>query len=142
MSAIPKPHSPVYDHAQRVLPGGTFGNTGADLIIREGQGSRVWDEDGNEYVDYLIGSGPMIVGHNHPEVTAAVQAQLQLGAGLRHRAHRPQAGEQCHGDDRERHQHFDQREAGRAVAAHSTGFRLPSGSSASRTSAPVGSSTM
>jgi glutamate-1-semialdehyde 2,1-aminomutase len=62
-----------------VLPGGTFGNTGADLIIREGRGSRVWDEDGNEYVDYLIGSGPMIVGHNHPEVTAAVQAQLQLG---------------------------------------------------------------
>ena len=79
MSAIPKSHSPVYDHAQQVLPGGTFGNTGADLIIREGRGSRVWDEDGNEYIDYLIGSGPMIVGHNHPEVTAAVQAQLQLG---------------------------------------------------------------
>ena len=79
MSAIPKPQSPVYEQAQRVLPGGTFGNTGADLIIREGRGSRVWDEDGNEYVDYLIGSGPMIVGHNHPEVTAAVEKQLQFG---------------------------------------------------------------
>ena len=79
MSATPKPHDPVYEHARQVLPGGTFGNTGADLIIREGQGSRVWDEDGNEYIDYLIGSGPMIVGHNHPEVTAAVVAQLQHG---------------------------------------------------------------
>jgi glutamate-1-semialdehyde 2,1-aminomutase len=79
MSATPKAHDPVYEHARQVLPGGTFGNTGADLIIREGKGSRVWDEDGNEYVDYLIGSGPMIVGHNHPEVTAAVQAQLQHG---------------------------------------------------------------
>jgi len=79
MSANPKPHDPVYDHARDVLPGGTFGNTGAEIIIREGQGSHVWDEDGNEYVDYLIGSGPMIVGHNHPEVTAAAQAQLSKG---------------------------------------------------------------
>jgi len=79
MSANPKPHDPVYDHARDVLPGGTFGNTGAELIIREGQGSHVWDEDGNEYVDFLIGSGPMIVGHNHPEVTAAAQAQLSKG---------------------------------------------------------------
>jgi glutamate-1-semialdehyde 2,1-aminomutase len=79
MSANPKPHDPVYDHARDVLPGGTFGNTGAEIIIREGQGSHVWDEDGNEYVDYLIGSGPMIVGHNHPDVTAAAQAQLSKG---------------------------------------------------------------
>lgn len=79
MSANPKPHDPVYDHARDVLPGGTFGNTGAEIIIREGQGSRVWDEDGNEFVDYLIGSGPMIVGHNHPDVTAAAQAQLSKG---------------------------------------------------------------
>jgi len=79
MSANPKPHDPVYAHAREVLPGGTFGNTGAELIIREGQGSHVWDEDGNEYIDYLIGSGPMFVGHNHPEVTAAAQAQLAHG---------------------------------------------------------------
>lgn len=79
MSAQPEGQNPVYEHAQQVLPGGTFGNTGANLIIREGKGSRVWDENGKEYVDYLIGSGPMIVGHNHPEVTAAAQAQLGLG---------------------------------------------------------------
>jgi len=65
--------------AKRVLPGGTFGNFSADVVIREGSGGRVWDESGNEYVDFLLGSGPMLVGHGHPEVTAAVQAQLPLG---------------------------------------------------------------
>jgi len=49
------------------------------VVIREGSGGRVWDESGNEYVDFLLGSGPMLVGHGHPEVTAAVQAQLPLG---------------------------------------------------------------
>ena len=44
--------------ADQVLPGGTFGNTAADIIIRNGLGSRVWDADGVEYIDYLIGSGP------------------------------------------------------------------------------------
>ncbi len=66
-------------NAKRVLPGGTFGNLAADVVIREGSGGRVWDESGNEYVDFLLGSGPMLVGHGHPEVTAAVQAQLPLG---------------------------------------------------------------
>ncbi|MFI4986712.1 MAG: aspartate aminotransferase family protein, partial [Alphaproteobacteria bacterium] len=42
-------------------------------------GGRVWDESGNEYVDFLLGSGPMLVGHAHPEVTAAVQAQVAHG---------------------------------------------------------------
>ena len=32
------------------------------VVIRNGKGSRVWDEDGNEFIDYLIGSGPMILG--------------------------------------------------------------------------------
>lgn len=65
--------------AKRVLPGGTFGNMQSDIMIREGRGGRVWDESGNEYVDYLLGSGPMLIGHAHPEVTAAVQAQIPLG---------------------------------------------------------------
>jgi glutamate-1-semialdehyde 2,1-aminomutase len=69
----------LLEKAHRVLPGGTFGNTPADVIIREGRGSRVWDEDGNEYVDFLMGSGPMLIGHAHPDVKAAVQAQLERG---------------------------------------------------------------
>jgi glutamate-1-semialdehyde aminotransferase len=79
MSANPKPDQSLADKAHRVLPGGTFGNTAAELVIREGRASRVWDENGNEYVDYLLGSGPMLVGHAHPEVNAAAQAQLAKG---------------------------------------------------------------
>ena len=69
----------VVETARRVLPGGTFGNYAAEVVIREGKGGRVWDENGKEYVDFLLGSGPMLVGHAHPEVNAAVQAQIQKG---------------------------------------------------------------
>jgi glutamate-1-semialdehyde 2,1-aminomutase len=65
--------------ARRVLPGGSFGNFSAEPVIREGRGGRVWDETGREYVDFLIGSGPMLVGHCHPDVTAAVQDQVTRG---------------------------------------------------------------
>jgi glutamate-1-semialdehyde 2,1-aminomutase len=63
----------------RVLPGGHLGNPGSDLLIERGEGSRVWDVSGNEYIDYLLGSGPMIVGHSHPEVLAVVREQLDKG---------------------------------------------------------------
>ncbi|HSU06986.1 MAG TPA: aminotransferase class III-fold pyridoxal phosphate-dependent enzyme [Acetobacteraceae bacterium] len=69
----------LVETARRVLPAGSFGNMPADLIIREGRGGRVWDVSGNEYVDFLLGSGPMFIGHAHPEVVAAVQAQLAQG---------------------------------------------------------------
>ena len=65
--------------AQAVLPAGTFGNFPGDIIIQKGQGSRVWDADGREYVDYLIGSGPMLLGHGHLEVLEAVLKQLPKG---------------------------------------------------------------
>ncbi len=66
--------------AHRVLPGGSLGNMASETIIREGRGGRVWDVSGNEYVDFLLGSGPMLVGHAHPEVNAAVSEQLQRGS--------------------------------------------------------------
>ena len=65
--------------AQAVLPAGGFGNFDPGIVIAKGQGSRVWDEDGNEYVDYLIGSGPMLLGHGHPEVMETVLEQLPKG---------------------------------------------------------------
>ncbi|SMX32697.1 aspartate aminotransferase family protein [Maliponia aquimaris] len=65
--------------ARAVLPAGGFGNFDPGIVIARGQGSRVWDEDGTEYVDYLIGSGPMLLGHGHPEVMEAVLEQLPLG---------------------------------------------------------------
>jgi len=68
-----------HSRAQKVLPAGGFGNYDPGVILKKGRGARVWDEDGKEYVDFLIGSGPMLVGHNHPEVMEAVEAQLADG---------------------------------------------------------------
>ncbi|MEL7093648.1 MAG: aminotransferase class III-fold pyridoxal phosphate-dependent enzyme, partial [Pseudomonadota bacterium] len=65
--------------AQEVLPAAGFGNFDPGIIIARGEGSRVWDADGAEYVDYLIGSGPMLLGHGHPEVMEAVLEQLPRG---------------------------------------------------------------
>ncbi len=65
--------------AAQVLPAGGFGNFDPGIVIREGRGPHVWDEDGNRYIDYLIGSGPMLLGHGHPEVLAAVTEQLAKG---------------------------------------------------------------
>jgi len=67
------------ERAKAVLPAGGFGNFDPSVIIERGLGSRVWDTDGNEYVDYLIGSGPMLLGHSHPEVVEAVAEQLSQG---------------------------------------------------------------
>ena len=67
------------NRARSVLPAAGFGNFDASIVIARGDGSRVWDEDGNEFVDYLIGSGPMLLGHGHPEVMEAVLEQLPLG---------------------------------------------------------------
>jgi len=65
--------------ARAVLPAGGFGNFDPGIVIREGKGARVWDEDGRDYVDYLIGSGPMILGHGDPEVEEAVLRQISKG---------------------------------------------------------------
>lgn len=67
------------ERARAVLPAGGFGNFDPSVVIRSGQGARVTDEDGREYVDYLIGSGPMLLGHGHPEVLEAVFEQLPRG---------------------------------------------------------------
>lgn len=65
--------------AKEVLPAGGFGNFDPGIIIARGEGCHVWDEDGKEYIDYLIGSGPMLLGHGHPEVMEAVLEQLPKG---------------------------------------------------------------
>ena len=65
--------------ARTVLPGGGFGNFDPSIVIREGSGARVRDENGREYVDYLIGSGPMLLGHGHPEVMEAILETLPKG---------------------------------------------------------------
>ena len=65
--------------AAAVLPAAGFGNFDPSMILARGEGSRVWDEDGNEYIDLLIGSGPMILGHGNAEVADAVAEQMGKG---------------------------------------------------------------
>ncbi|MCI4367719.1 MAG: aminotransferase class III-fold pyridoxal phosphate-dependent enzyme, partial [Thermoplasmata archaeon] len=48
-------------------------------FIARGKGSKIWDEDGNEYLDFNLGYGCLINGHAHPEMVKAVQAQAELG---------------------------------------------------------------
>ena len=70
----------LFERASRSIPGGAgssartvkFGWAPYPPFMAQGKGSRLWDVDGNEYVDYLLGLGPMILGHRHPVVTRAV----------------------------------------------------------------------
>ena len=80
-SPAPRQHtqSEWQARAQAVLPAGGFGNFDPGFFARSGKGSRVWDEDGHEFIDYLISSGPMILGHGHPEVLEAVEQQMRDG---------------------------------------------------------------
>jgi glutamate-1-semialdehyde 2,1-aminomutase len=50
-----------------------------NLVVARGAGSRVWDVAGREYIDYHLSSGPALLGHAHPAITQAVQAQLPKG---------------------------------------------------------------
>ena len=70
--------------ASQYLPGSSTGNTNypdeLKFLVREGKGGRVWDVSGNEYVDWLMGSGPMILGHAHPAVNEAVLEAVGRGS--------------------------------------------------------------
>jgi glutamate-1-semialdehyde 2,1-aminomutase len=50
-----------------------------NLVVERGQGSRVWDVAGREYIDYHLSSGPVLLGHAHPAITEAVNARLPKG---------------------------------------------------------------
>ncbi len=66
---------------QSVIPGSywsQFSNV-LDVIPFRGAGSKLYDTDGREYIDYLLGSGPLLLGHNHPAVVEALQKQLERG---------------------------------------------------------------
>ena len=73
----------ILDRAGEVLSGRSLGYftlpPDVDMVIREGHGSHITDVEGRDFIDYVLGSGPMLVGHAHPEVLAAVEAQIKLG---------------------------------------------------------------
>ena len=77
------------ERAKKVIPGGSqtlskgptqFVQGVAPGFLTRGQGAHVWDADGNEYIDYAMGLGPMILGYNHPAVNEAVERQLKEGS--------------------------------------------------------------
>lgn len=67
------------ERAKEVLPAGGFGNFEPGVILDRGQGSRVWDVQGREFLDLLIGSGPMLLGHGNKEVEEVVLSQITRG---------------------------------------------------------------
>ena len=75
----------IYEEAKKILPAGASSNVRIHahepfpVIFERGKGSRVWDVDGNEYVDYLLAYGPLILGHCHPTVVNAIREQIQKG---------------------------------------------------------------
>lgn len=79
----------LHARASRVIPGGVdspvraFKSVGGEppYIVR-GQGSRIWDADGNEYIDYIGSWGPLILGHAFPSVVEAVEKANRDGASF------------------------------------------------------------
>ncbi|MCJ2512409.1 MAG: aminotransferase class III-fold pyridoxal phosphate-dependent enzyme, partial [Candidatus Thermoplasmatota archaeon] len=69
-----------FARAREHLPGGVTGNVKFyhpyPVFAKKAKGSHLWDLDGNEYIDYMLCFGPMILGHGHPRVMNAVREQL------------------------------------------------------------------
>jgi glutamate-1-semialdehyde 2,1-aminomutase len=73
----------LHERAANVLPSGVTHDARHmrpfPIAVERAAGSRKWDVDGNEYVDYVMGHGALLLGHNHPAVMAAARAQLERG---------------------------------------------------------------
>jgi len=79
----------AFQKAKQVIPGGVnsparaFGAVGGEpLFIARGEGAYLYDIDGNRLIDYVGSWGPMILGHAHPEVVAAVESALRRGTSF------------------------------------------------------------
>jgi len=76
-----------FERATKVIPCGIYGHHSPAIrtpgatpyYAVRAEGSRFWDVDGNEYVDWLCAYGPMLLGYNHPKVEAAARRQQELG---------------------------------------------------------------
>ncbi len=73
----------LFNRARAVIPGGIYGHLSPAVLVpgkypyyaQRGEGGYYWDPDGNRYIDWMCGYGPMILGYNHPKVEAAVDEQ-------------------------------------------------------------------
>ncbi len=73
----------AYDRASKLIPGGVGSaiqyTSPYPLVIGDSKGSRVWDVDGNEYIDYLLCYAAMVAGHANPHIVEAIKAQAEHG---------------------------------------------------------------
>ena len=80
----------IYEKAKKSIPGGVNSPVRAfqsvdkeyPIFIKSGNGSKLYDEDGNEYVDMIGSWGPMILGHNYPKVLKVVKKELENGTSF------------------------------------------------------------
>jgi glutamate-1-semialdehyde 2,1-aminomutase len=79
----------AFVRAKQLMPGGVnsparaFGAVGGEpVFIQRGEGAHLFDVDGNRYIDYLGSWGPMILGHRHPDVVAALEAAIRRGTSF------------------------------------------------------------
>ena len=77
----------LMERAKKVVPGGIYGHQTPLVLTKgaypsffaRGEGSHIWDVDGNEYIDYMCSYGPIVLGHRHPKVEEAARRQMDLG---------------------------------------------------------------
>ena len=78
----------LYKKAVELIPGGVNSpvrafksvNREVPIFVKKGQGAKIWDEDNNEYIDYICSWGPLILGHNHPKVIEEVKKIIENGS--------------------------------------------------------------
>ncbi|MBX3027724.1 aminotransferase class III-fold pyridoxal phosphate-dependent enzyme [bacterium] len=77
----------LLERARRVVPGGVYGHQAPRMVVggsypyffARGEGCRIWDVDGNEFIDLMCSYGPIVLGHRHPAVEEAVRRQMAEG---------------------------------------------------------------
>jgi glutamate-1-semialdehyde 2,1-aminomutase len=79
----------LFREAVEIIPGGVnspvraFKSVGGQpVFMARGQGSRIFDVDGNQYIDYVGSWGPLLLGHRHPEILAALERALAIGTSF------------------------------------------------------------
>ncbi len=79
----------IFEQAKRLMPGGVnsparaFGGVGGEpIVVERGEGAYLWDVDGNRYIDYVGSWGPLILGHAHPKVVAAIETAARRGTSF------------------------------------------------------------
>jgi glutamate-1-semialdehyde 2,1-aminomutase len=79
----------LFERAKQSIPGGVNSPVrayrsvgGTPPFIARGQGARIWDADGNEFVDYIGSWGPLLLGHRHPAVIEAIEKALEIGTSF------------------------------------------------------------